>query len=184
VIDSYWPWLAAALGIVALVFAALWWRRRSSDEFLRTLGAIAVASLEDVLVPDGMGGQIHVAHLLLTAHGLIVVDVKPFRGVIFASDRMEEWTVIAERRRFAFPNPQPALYDRVAAVRALAKELPVTGYVLFGEGADFSKGRPKDIILTGEMAARYQKPARPELMRLMEAFTPHWDRLKDAVRQS
>src|SRR5690606_33619736 len=143
---------------IVLVLALVWWRGRARDEFGRALRNVALEWLRDVLVPDGMGGQIHIANLLLTSHGLVVVDVKPFHGVIFASDRMEEWTVIAERRRFAFPNPQSALYDRVAAVRALVKEMPVTGHVMFGVGADFSKGRPKDIISTGELLAQYAKP--------------------------
>jgi hypothetical protein len=180
--SSTWLWAGAAAIVVVTLLGVWWWRRRSRDEFGRALAAVAVAWLRDVLVPDGMGGHIHVANLLLTARGLVVVDVKPFRGVIFASDRMEEWTVIADRRRFAFPNPQSALYDRVAAVRALAKELPVAGHVMFGAGADFTKGRPKDIISSSELVAHYAKPEGAELARLLEAFEPHWERVKDAIR--
>ena len=93
-----------------------------------------------MLVPDGMGGQIQIEHLLLTANGLVVVDVKAFEGTIFASDRMEEWTVIGRDGRFTFPeSAQSTLYDRVAALRQLVRDVPVVGLVLFAPGADFRR---------------------------------------------
>ena len=179
---QYWVWALGAAVLVAAGFALGRWRRRGGENPARALDAIAMAALHDVLVPDGMGGQIHVAHLLLTVRGLVVIDVKAHRGVIFASDRMQEWTVIADRRRSAFPNPQPSLYDRVAAVRLLVKEIPVTGHILFGSGADFSKGRPRDVLLVSELEAHYRKPPRAEVNRLMEAFAPHWERIRDVLR--
>lgn len=137
--------------------------------------------LQDVLVPDGMGGQIQLEHLLLTANGLVVIDVKAFDGTIFASDRMEEWTVIGERGRFTFPNPLGTLYDRVAALKQHVRDVPVVGYVLFSPGADFSKGRPRDVVLPAELMELHRKPERAELERLMGAFTPHWDKIKTVI---
>src|SRR5690554_7314103 len=91
-----------------------------------------------------MGGQIQVEHLLLTGSGMLVIDVKEYEGVVFAGERMEEWTVIGDggRGRFTFPNPLRTLYDRVAALRQLVRDVPVEGYVLFASGAKFNKGRP------------------------------------------
>jgi hypothetical protein len=180
---SDWPYLAAALGLlVALAAGAyLWWRRRRPDP-MTALKSVAIASIHDVVLPDGMGGDIHVEYLVLTARGMLVIDVKRFEGIIFASDRMDDWTVIAKDGRYAFPNPQGTLYDRVAAVKRLVRDVPVTGFVLFGAGADFSKGRPKDVLLPGELSEGYKKPERSEVERLTEAFSPHWERVREAAR--
>jgi hypothetical protein len=148
---------------------------------LAALREVAVEGLENVLVPDGMGGRIQIEQLVLTAQGILVVDVKRYEGVIFGSDRMNEWTVIGRRKRFTFPNPQNALYDRVAAVKQLVRDVTVVGYVLFPDTADFSKGRPKDVILPHELAERHKKPDRNATERLGLAFAQHWERIREAV---
>jgi len=165
--------LAAALGLA-------FWRRRAQP-LDRVLADAAVQRLRNVLVPDGMGGQIHVEHLLLTVRGVVVIDVKSFTGIIFASDRMTEWTVIDGGRRFTFPNPQGSLYDRVAAVRQLVRDVPVEGHVLFGAEADFSKGRPRDVLLPAELAELYEKPERKETERLVEPFLAQWQAVLEAT---
>ena len=59
---------------------------------------------------------------------------------------MSDWTVIG-RRRFTFDNPQPALYDRIAAVKALVGEFPVEGRLLFSNLGKFTKGMPKYVMM-------------------------------------
>ena len=181
-ITEYWILLAAAVAVAALLAAlvVLRWRRRRSD-MLGTLRAVAVERLENVLVPNGMGGHIQIEHLVLTAYGILVVDVKPFEGIVFASDRMNDWTVMGRQGRFGFPNPQSTLYDRVAAVKQLIRDVQVTGYVLFPDVADFSKGRPKDIIQPRELAERYKKPDRSATEKVGLAFAQHWETICKAA---
>lgn len=176
--------IAVGVGLV-IVLAALggWlvWRRRRGPEVARALAAVAIERLENVLVPDGMGGHIQIEHLLLTGQGLVVIDAKPFVGTIFASERMADWTVIGKRGRFTFPNPLGTLYDRVAALRQLVRDVPVSGHVLFATSADFSKGRPRDVLSTAELVERYRRPEPADLERLLVAFSPHWERVKAAI---
>jgi len=168
---------------VALVLLLAWllWRRRGGPELKQAIEAVAIARMEHVLVPDGMGGHIQVEHLLLTGQGLVVIDAKSFAGTIFASERMAEWTVIGKQGRFTFPNPLGTLYDRVAALRQLVRDVPVAGHVLFAGGADFSKGRPRDVLSATELVERYRRPEKADLERLLVAFAPHWDRVKAAI---
>jgi hypothetical protein len=177
--------VAVAMGVGALVLPGLslwWWRRWHRDgarrRMDRAVQAVSVEMLRDVLVPDGMGGQIHLERLLLTAHGLVVLDLKDVPGAVFASDRMDDWTVIHTERRYSFPNPQGPLFDRVAAVRQLARDIPVAGHVLFSDRADLSKGRPKTVLQPADLLARYEKPAKADLTRLLDAFYPHWERVR------
>jgi hypothetical protein len=181
VTTEYWILVVGVIvALVAVLVAVLYWRRGRGD-VLGALREVAVESFENVLVPDGMGGRIQIEQLVLTAQGIIVVDVKRYEGVIFGSDRMNEWTVINRRRRFTFPNPQNTLYDRVAAVKQLVRDVSVVGYVLFPETADFSKGRPRDVIQPQELAERHKKPDRGAMERLGLAFAQHWDRVREAV---
>jgi hypothetical protein len=176
--------LAAAIaGLIAVVALVGWlvWRRRGGPEVKKALEAVAIDRLQNVLLPDGMGGLIQVEHLLLTGQGLVVLDAKSFSGTIFASERMAEWTVIGKQGRFTFPNPLGTLYDRVAALRQLVRDVPVAGYVLFAGGADFTKGRPRDVLSAAELVERYRRPEQQDLERLLVAFAPHWDRVKAAA---
>jgi hypothetical protein len=167
--------------LLLLLGAWLMWRRKRGPELARALEAVAIERLQNVLVPDGMGGHIQVEHLLLTGQGLVVIDAKSFAGTIFASERMAEWTVIGKQGRFTFPNPLGTLYDRVAALRQLVRDVPVAGFVLFAGGADFTKGRPRDVLSAAELMERYRRPDQADLERLLVAFAPHWDRVKAAI---
>jgi hypothetical protein len=173
--------LVAALGALLALLGWVLWRRRRGPELKAALEAVAIERLQNILVPDGMGGHIQVEHLLLTSQGLVVIDAKSFAGTIFAGERMAEWTVIGKQGRFTFPNPLGTLYDRVAALRQLVRDVPVAGHVLFAGGADFTKGRPRDVLSAAELVERYRRPEREDIERLLVAFSPHWDRVKAAI---
>ncbi len=159
-------------------------RRRRFDierQIRRTIAAISTEMLRDVVIPDGTGGQIHLDFLLLTRNGLLVLDLKDVPGSIFGSNRMEEWTVIDGSHRFTFPNPQGALYDRVAAVKALAQDVPVDGRVVFSPRGEFAKGIPDKVTTLPELAETYHKPSREETRAVMDAFYPHWEKVRRAA---
>ena len=166
-----------AVLVLALAGAIWLWRRRRVGGLTRVLRTIGIASQTDVSLPDTNQGQIHLEHLIFTAKGLLVLDVKNVSGVVFGSDSMAEWTTIDNAKRFTFRNPQPALLDRVAALKLVAKDIPVEGYVVFPVTADFSKGRPAHVIQPDELAERFSKPARADLERIIEAFSPQWERV-------
>jgi hypothetical protein len=174
----------AAILALAAVLAIWLWRRRRKDRLTDVLRAIRIAAKTDVSLPDGNGGLIHVEHLIFTAKGLVILDVKLIDGIVFASDAMAEWTSIAKQRRFTFRNPQPALLDRVAALRLVAKDVPVSGYVVFMSDADFSKGRPAHVIKPEELRELYGKPGQAELERVIAAFSPQWERVVAACEPS
>jgi len=178
--------LVGAGSFVAVVLIGLivwlWLKRRSRSSIRDAIAAVAIERLDDVLVPDGMGGEIHLEHLLLTARGLLVINVKRYEGVVFASERMDQWTTIGSDGRSTFKNPLASLYDRVAAVRGLVRDIEVTGFLLFPSQADFSKGRPNDVILPEDLVKTYAKPDKGGIGQVNEAFQPLWDRVRQSVR--
>ncbi|TVQ45248.1 MAG: hypothetical protein EA371_12155 [Gammaproteobacteria bacterium] len=174
---------ALLLGAVAagLLFWGLRARARRNRGFARLFGEIASAQLDNVLVPDGEGGEIHLDHVLLTDRGVVVVHVKQVAGTVFGSDRMDDWTVIDGERRRTFANPQGPLYDRVAAVKRIVREVPVEGAVLFPEGANFQGGAPRHVATAAEFRQRYGATATAAGAKRIEAFQTCWQRLCDAV---
>lgn len=187
-IDPQWIGLGALL-LLALALAFWGWRayqrRARRKSLLARLERVAFDSAHQVLVPDGMGGFIHIDHLLLTPRGVLVLDTRRVAGLIFGGDQMSDWTVMGRGRRYTFDNPQPALYDRIAAVKALVGDVPVEGRLLFSNVGKFTKGIPKWVLMLDGIEVEF-----PVVDRSMKAspafsrFTEEWGRLVPQLRQS
>jgi Nuclease-related domain len=175
--------LAAALGF-GISWLWRWYRQYRARKLLR-LAVTSTGSdhVIDVLVPDGMGGGFHVDFLLLTARGVLVVDLRDVQGNIFGGDQMAEWTVMDGPRRFTFTNPQGALYDRIAAVKAIAGEIPVEGRVIFTRRGKFPKGLPKWTLMIDALRAEFQ-PMEQEPEPTAGAFREAWEKIRGAVKPS
>jgi hypothetical protein len=187
-VDLRWIWLAVALAVVilALTAAVRYFRRRARRRaLLGRLERIALEAVHQTQVPDGMGGYFHLDHLLLTPRGLLILDTRRVPGLIFGGDQMSEWTVMARGRRYTFDNPQPALYDRIAAVKALVGDLPVEGRLLFSNVGKFTKGVPKWVVMLDSIEVDFpvvdaSMKALPAYSRLRDA----WTRLRGQLRPS
>jgi len=176
--------VAAAL-IAGLFLLWRWDRRRR----MRAARALAVSNcgyeyLRDVLVPDGQGSSLHVDFLLLTARGLVVIDLRDIEGNIFGGDQMNEWTVMHRALRYTFPNPQTGLYDRIAAVRALAPELPIEGRAVFTNSGHFPKGLPRHTLMLDSLAAEFPASDRQAMSGLLERWMPAWRLIVKSVTPS
>ncbi len=153
-----WAWPVAGgviLGILGLCVHLLLRAYRTRRAIDVAIASIAYEMLKDVLIPNGMGGQIHVHYLLLTQRGVLVADVLDLPGAIFGGDQMIEWTAIGTKRRYTFANPQHALYDRMAAVRLLTGDVPVEGRLLFTVHSEFPKGKPRDVLRIDDLTEAY-----------------------------
>lgn len=172
----------AGAAIVVLLVAWLIYRRRiSGDRLQRVLDEISYDRVDRILIPNGDDGEIQIDHLLLTARGLLIVDIKDVAGTVFGSDKMEKWTVISDKHRFTFSNPQPALYDRVAAVRHIVRQVPVEGRVIFLDEAEFTKGVPDLVATIDQLQADFGEPDKAAGKFKIEAFKPHWDLVRKAA---
>ena len=171
-------WLLAAV-LVLLVFW-LWYRRRlrraaSVEDVIRR---ISYDYLSNFVVPKADEGEIHIDHLLLTAEGLLIIDVKDVQGIVFGS---EDWTVIGTDRRYTFGNPQPGLFDRIAAVRQIVKQVPVAGRIVFLPGADFTKGVPGMVCQLDDLLSEFGEADKLSASAKIDAFKPHWERVRETA---
>ena len=181
-----WALIAGVATVgVALWWAGRWYRGYRARKALRAAVTAGSADhLIDTLVPDGMGGTYHIDFLLLTLRGVVVIDLRDVRGNIFGADQMAEWTVMDGARRFTFTNPQGALYDRMASVKAVTGEVPVEGRIVFTPRAKFPKGLPKwtlmiDALRSEFPAAEFESPADS-----VARYREGWLRLKEVVKPS
>jgi hypothetical protein len=177
------PWLLPALAVLILLILWLIYRyvRGRSNALQRAFNAISFERIEGLVVPNADEGEIQIDQLLLTAKGLLIVDVKEARGIVFGSDKMQDWTVISDERRYTFSNPQPMLFDRIAAVRQIVRDVPVAGRLLFLDGARFTKGVPGLVCTLEELVDEFGESDKNVAKVKIEAFRPHWDLIKKAA---
>jgi len=173
---------AVILPLAAVVLLVIWLvvrrRRRQVRSLASVLNDIAYERLESLVIPKADEGEIQIDHLLLTAQGLLIIDIKDVDGTVFGSDKMEQWTVISDDKRFTFSNPQPALYDRIAAVRQIIRQVPVAGRVVFLDGASFTKGVPSLVAGLDDLLAEFGEQDNAAAKSKLEAFMPHWEQIK------
>ena len=174
------PWLLPLVAVLALLFIWLIYRylRRRGSSLEAVLADIGYDRIDNLIIPGADEGEIMVDHLLLTSQGLLVLEVKDVQGIVFGGDKMQDWAVISEQRRYTFSNPQPALYDRIAAVRQIVRQVPVAGRIVFLEGSEFTKGVPGLVCNLQELADEFGEADKSAAKFKIEAYTPHWDLIR------
>jgi Nuclease-related domain len=186
-------WLLAGAGLVAAVAIAgaaalglvAYRRYRARRDLIERFRAVSEDRLQDVLLPDGSGGWFHVDFLLLTAAGLVVVDLRDLAGLVFGSEQMTEWTVMDRQRRTTFANPLGPLYDRVAVVRQLAGDgVPVEGRVVFTARASFPKGHPPLVTRLDSLGLEVERGDPSTVAALAERHRAAFERIRAAASPS
>lgn len=176
--SSALPALVGVIVIVILIFVWFFYRRRAGRSIDSRLQRVSYDLLKQFIIPDGDDGEIHVEYALLTGRGVVVLDIEAVEGIVFGSDAMEDWTVMSDRRRFTFSNPQHALFDRMAAVKRLLPDVPVTGFVAFTRKAKFSKGQPSNVIDIHRLIDELLAEIGDHHAEQMELYELQWDRLR------
>jgi hypothetical protein len=176
-----WLWVIFGVGVTG---AAAYFIReqvrtiRARRAIDNVISSVAYDELRNVLLPVGTGDQIHVNYLLLTQRGLLLIDLFDTHGMIFAGEKMEQWSIFGPKRHFMIANPLPMLYDRVAAVRQFTgDDVPVQGRIVFSMQGEFPKGRPDYVIRLDELQDQYPVVEK-STGGAAAAFADVWDRIK------
>jgi len=99
-----------------------WRQEHNIRKVIRRLG---VRSMKNIHLPDGMGGEVTIAHLLLGRDAILVIGVMRFEGLIFGSPHTDQWTQVLNRRSYKFVNPDHYMQRQINAVRLIAPGAPV-----------------------------------------------------------
>lgn len=108
-------------------------------------------SMHEVFVPDGVGGDIYIDHLLLMPDQIVVFNEKPYSGKIFGDANVDQWTQSVRQRSFRFVNPLVELQSQIMAINALAGERCANGYLVFSDDSEFPWGKPESVCLRKEL---------------------------------
>lgn len=137
----------AGLLLLTLLLRFVWrcYRRRHPlVPVLKRLGALHVRNL---IVPDGVGGTIQTDFLVLMRGGVLVLDVKNYRGVLFGAENAPLWSQMIKSRSYKFANPLPENVFRVQSVQHLLPGVPVIGRVVFTRDAQFPREMPRGVSM-------------------------------------
>jgi hypothetical protein len=179
-----WLWVLLGLGLAAagFVFARDRYRQvRARRAIDNVISSVAYDELRNVLLPSGTGDQIHINYLLLTQRGLLVIDLFDVQGMVFAGDKMTQWSVFGPKRHFTFSNPLPMLEERVTAVRMLAGDTPVEGRAVFSMRSEFPKGRPATVLRLDTLQDDFPAVDRSQAS-VAAALAPVWERIRKVAQ--
>ena len=177
--------LAAVLATVIVVPVLLflfharlknWRQERLIRKVLRRLG---VQLMENIHLPDGMGGEVTIEYLLLGRDDILVIGVMRFEGLISGSPHIDQWTQVINRRSYKFDNPDHNLQRQVNAVRLIAPDVKVIGWHLFGHSAKFRRGKPDNVLQPGDIRSLPVRPRRNDIPKQLRAA---WGQLVDRVQ--
>ena len=150
--------VAAALVVAGLVVVLVLWlgRRRflhrlEARRNRRRIERLGREHMSHVAIPDGLGENLVLDYVILLPTGFLVIDVKDYAGVLFAGDRIEEWTQTVGRRSWKFPNPIPANQVKCQALRDLFPEVPVHGRVVFTRQGRFATALPEGVAMLDKL---------------------------------
>jgi hypothetical protein len=167
---------ATLIGLPALFYLfrnplRRWRQERQIARAIRRLGARA---LHDIRLPDGIGGEVMIDHLLLAADAILIIGVKRYEGLIFGSGHTDEWTQVINTRSYRFTNPDEYLQRQIGAVRVLAPKVAVKGLHLFTHHAVFPRDKPPNVLLLEDLR---QQRRRPRLKEIPGELRSAWEAL-------
>lgn len=180
-----WLWIVSGIALVGVAVYFIVERirqvraRRAIDN---VISSVAYDELRNVLLPTGSGEQLHVNYLLLTQKGLLLIDLYDAHGMIFAGEKMGQWSIFGPKRHYMIANPLPMLYDRIAVVRQFAgDDVPVSGRIVFSMRGEFPKGRPEAVIRLDELQDEFPAVEK-NAGGAAAAFAEVWGRIRQAAQ--
>lgn len=108
---------------------------------------------EDLLLPSSRGGDTQIDHVVFSCFGIFVIEVKNYRGWIFAGKNDRFWTQVNYRQKDKFQNPLRQNYGHIKALQ-FATGLPMGVFhniVIFTGSAKFKTAMPDNVGYGGDL---------------------------------
>ncbi len=153
--------LLGFLAVTVLVLAGAGWyfyRQRQATRHERhvenVIKSLGVATLRNVVLPDGVDGLSFIDYLLLTPKGIVVLTIKHREGLLFGGTAVDQWTQVINRKTAKFDNPLYAQPHHRQAVEWNSKDIATHGWVVFSNAGQFQKGMPDGCCMIDDLSAR------------------------------
>lgn len=122
--------------------------------------------LNNVTLPIS-GGTTQIDHILISRHGVFVIETKHYSGWIFGKAHDKQWRQVLYKKAFFFQNPIHQNYKHILAVRELLDFLPknqIIGHVVFSGTAEFRNGKPPGVFTLPEFIKHLKSEYAPEIL--------------------
>jgi hypothetical protein len=146
------PHLITWGGVGLLILLSMFLQRTKIKEGIaeyrlnQLLKKIGLDSRHNLVIPDGIDGNIFVEHLILMPNEIFLLGVKKFKGFIFAAEQIDLWTQVVGNKSYKFENPLHLLESNVVWLNSKIEKSKIGKKVLFIKGCEFPKGKPENIV--------------------------------------
>jgi len=121
----------------------------------RCLKRIGCEQIRDLVCADGLDGFYTIDRLALVGDAILLISYKAHVGNIYCAEKISEWTQVIGRKSFKFDNPLFEIENQLIALKAIVGNVPLRGYLFFGQGATFPKGHPDAVLQPGTVPENY-----------------------------
>lgn len=110
--------------------------------------------LHDVIIPAS-NGTMQIDHILISKHGVFIVETKNLKGWIFGSQESAKWTQTLGKKKYSFQNPlrQTFRQKKVLAAFLNINEHLIHTVVFFVGNCKLKTNMPPNVLSSG--LARY-----------------------------
>lgn len=134
--------LRGSAGIVVQTVGRALGRRRLRRALCRRSAEI----LEDFIIPGAWGGLTKIDCAVLTSGGILCIQTKHCRGVVFGSEHEPQWKNVEGSRQRRFLNPVIQNAGRTRALQKIVPDVPVANLVVFTGPAQLTAPQVRNAI--------------------------------------
>ena len=117
------------LVLVIIVVIAILWKFRDKGKIGENKVSKALCAkldkeylfLNDVIIPDNVGGTTQIDHIVLSPYGIFVIETKNLKGWIFGNADSKMWMQQIFNEKYPFYNPIKQNYKHIACLAKLTK---------------------------------------------------------------
>lgn len=111
-------------------------------KMLESLGE-DVKVYNDLYVPKIDGEMTQIDHVLVSAHGIFIIETKNYTGWIFGDEHQRNWTQTIYKKKSRFYNPVMQNHTHIKALQHyINMDVPVYSIIVFSDAATFKFNEP------------------------------------------
>jgi hypothetical protein len=121
-------------------------RKIGRSRVRKILNAKSADVLDDILIPGAYGGLTRVDHAILTSGGILCIQTKHYKGVVFGDADEPQWTYVEDVDQRKFLNPLIQNEGRTRALQKIVPNVPVANLVVFTGAVQFASVTETNVI--------------------------------------
>ncbi len=107
--------------------------------------------LHDFILPGAYGGLAKIDHAILISGGIICIQTKHHRGLLFGEKSDAQWSSLEGSKRQRFLNPLIQNEGRSRALNKVVPGVPVANLVVFSADVEFTAPPPANVINVSQL---------------------------------